>query len=185
MFERVCEFMEVDHERIRLSIVADETGAMRQHLPFWEGSSHGAAGLFTGDNRRATIKVSAKQLGDPTALVATFAHELGHVLLLCDQKLSPEAEDGEHLTDLLTVVLGLGIFNANSAVTFGQWSSGGQQGWSASRLGYLSPQMWGYALVYFAHLRGEAKPDWAQFLEGDVRHYFKAGMRYLAKDGAA
>lgn len=115
------------------------------------------------------------------ALVATFAHELGHDLLLGDQKLSPEAEDGEQLTNLLTVVLGLGIFNASSAVTFGQWSSGGQQGWSASRLGYLSQQMWGYALAHFAHLRGEAKPDWAQYLEGDVRHYFKASQKYLAK----
>jgi hypothetical protein len=53
------------------------------------------------------------------------------------------------------------------------------QGWKVKRLGYLTEPMWGYALAYFAWLRNEAKPAWAQYLQGDVKHYFKSAMRYL------
>lgn len=59
------------------------------------------------------------------------------------------------------------------------WPGGGMQGWRAGRLGYLDEETWGYALAYFPRLREETKPAWAQFLEGDVKHYFKAGMKFL------
>jgi hypothetical protein len=41
--------------------------------------------------------------------------------------------------------------------------------------------MFGYALALFAWKRGERKPAWAKYLEGNVKDHFKSGMRYLQK----
>jgi hypothetical protein len=87
------------------------------------------------------------------------------------------------LTDLLTVFLGLGIFTANSAFKFNQWTGGGKQGWEAKRLGYLTESMFGYALALFAWARGEDKPQWSKYLEGNVKYYFRSGLKYLEKTG--
>jgi hypothetical protein len=48
------------------------------------------------------------------ALVATLAHELGHVILLRPGLVKANEADMEPLNDLLTVFLGFGVFNANS-----------------------------------------------------------------------
>ena len=53
----------------------------------------------------------------------------------------------EPMNDLLTVFLGFGIFTANSAFHFKQYTTDRAQGWSAGRSGYLFE-------------RREAKPAW-------------------------
>ena len=55
---------------------------------------------------------------DPVALVATLAHELGHVILLRPGLVDRDDPDMEQLNDLLMVFLGFGIFTANSAFRF-------------------------------------------------------------------
>jgi hypothetical protein len=90
-----------------------------------------------------------------------------------------EAEDMEPLNDLLTVFLGFGIFNANAAFQFSQYTSTDSQGWSAQRLGYLPERVWGYALARFAIERGEDDPKWSRFLATSVRSYFKSSIKWL------
>jgi hypothetical protein len=115
------------------------------------------------------------------ALVATIAHELGHVLLLADGRISAsERPDHEPLTDLLTVYFGLGIFSANSAFDHFHEARGRHSYTSTSRLGYLTEPMYGYALARYAWLRGEADPDWADHLDTNPRSFLKRGLRYLA-----
>lgn len=41
--------------------------------------------------------------------------------------------------------------------------------------------MFGYALALFAWLRGESKPEWTDYLEGDSREFYKQGAKYLEK----
>ena len=50
----------------------------------------------------------------PRSLIAAIAHELGHVLLLGGGLISATRRDGEPLTGLVTVYLGMGIFTANA-----------------------------------------------------------------------
>ncbi len=45
----------------------------------------------------------------------------------------------------------------------------------------MSEEMFGYALAAFAWLRGESKPDWSRYLEGNVGAYFKSAHRYLQR----
>lgn len=106
---------------------------------------------------------------DPVALVATLAHELGHVILLRPVLVDRDDPDMEQLNDLLTVFLGFGIFTANSAFRFEQHSDNTSQGWSASRLGYLSEEELGYALSRLAT---------------NIASYMKRSADWLAHMGA-
>jgi hypothetical protein len=69
----------------------------------------------------------------------------------------------------------MGVFQANAALEF----SADSTGWRSSRLGYLSEQMWGYALARYALLRGEPDPDWASYLDTNPRAYLKQSIRFL------
>jgi hypothetical protein len=84
------------------------------------------------------------------------------------------------MTDLVTVFYGLGIFNANSSFVFEQWTNSQFQGWRAGSAGYMSEEMFGYALALFARRRGETKPAWSKFLSTNVRSYMKSSLRFIS-----
>jgi hypothetical protein len=147
----------------------------------FEGVHHGTAGLYS----EGTVSVEESNLDDPVRLIGTLAHELGHVHLLGGRRVSPDEEDHEPLTDLLTVFLGMGIFTANSVLSESYWQEGQVAGWSLSRTGYLTMDMYGYAFALFAWWRGEEQPAWAKHLRGDVHAAFKKGLRYLTKTGGS
>ena len=174
LVDRVCEYMSIDPDLIELEFFADES---REHQVFSEGQSEGACGHYKKRRDKFVIALESSQLTDPMSLVATIAHELGHVRLLGEGRVHGAFEDHEPLTDLLTVFFGLGLFTANSAFTF----DGSPQGWQARTRGYLNEEMFGYALALFAVMRGERSPTWSRFLEGSVSTYFKNALKYLEK----
>jgi hypothetical protein len=184
LFDRVCRYAGVDRSRVDLHWVTGRPDRMDRKL-FIQSEDAGAAGTYSafeaGGLRREIISLDRLNLRDPMTLVATAAHELCHVHLLGDRRLSRDEEDHEPLTDLLTVCLGLGIFGANSSVRDSAWSDSERHGWSVSRLGYLHQATWGYALAAFANVRQEAKPGWARHLRPDVRAAFRSSIRYLSK----
>lgn len=182
IFARVCQYMEVSRDRVVLGWYINERDALPRH--FREGRSAGAAGLYWSGPGPIGIELDETLLTDPTALVATMAHELGHVHLLADGRLSPDIPDHEPLTDLLTVLYGLGVFTANAVIRESQWSDGNVSGWSVGRQGYLTGPEYGYALALVARGRGEASPGWAVHLRPDVRSAVKAGLRFLDATGA-
>lgn len=181
LLKRVCDYMSVSRDRLELELFSDKSKEMRNHLPMFESSGRGAAGEYVSSAGQIKIRISTDHLDDPMSLIAVIAHELAHVLLLADGRISRERKDHEHLTDLLTVWSGLGIFTANSTFKFRQWSGGFKQGWESRRLGYLTEQMFGYALAWFAFTRGERRPAWSTYLQGNSGHYFKVSMRFLEK----
>jgi hypothetical protein len=142
----------------------------------------GTGGLYVEADGRFHIWLNAANLDDPGGLVATMAHELGHVLLLGHRRISLDEPDHEPLTDLLTVFFGLGVITANAVVHEESWSSGTLSGWTIGRRGYISMPMYGYALALFARERGEDRPDWVKILRPDVRQAFEQGCRYLESE---
>jgi hypothetical protein len=193
LFSRVCEYMRVDRSTVKLEIFPDETEELRRILPSWSNSGgNRAAGLYIHAHERGestdavdkwmTVAVRSTMLQDPMSLVATIAHELGHVILLGGQLISGAEKDQEPMTDLLTVFLGFGIFTANSAARFKQFQSDRKIGWSMQRLGYLDEPVLGYALAKFATERGEDKPTWPKHLSPNVRSDFKNSKRWLASN---
>lgn len=183
LVDRVCGYMGVDPARVVLEFFTDDNRELQSQLPSYESSGEGVAGHYRKRRDKFVINIEATQLTDPMFLVATSAHELGHVRLLGEGRLSASFADHEPLTDLLTVFLGMGVFTGNSVFSFRQWTNAFSQGWQTERRGYMSEEMFGYALALFAWLRGEDKPAWSKYLQGNVSAYFKSAHRYLAKTG--
>jgi hypothetical protein len=185
LFQRVCSYMRVDESRIDLEVFPDHVHELSTVVPFWRGDSDGPAGLYmsAANQSQYVIAVKSSKLKDPLGVVATLAHELAHVILLGGNLVDPESPDMEPLTDLTTVFLGLGIFTANASARFEQHQDERTHGWSMQRLGYLSEEMYGYALAKFALERGEDRPEWKKYLSTNVAAYCKQSTKWLS--GAA
>lgn len=181
LFQRVCYYMEVDRNLVELAVHPD-TDEMLELLPAYSvrGKSD-PAGLHFGQEgeERSLVAVRGTLLKDALALVATLAHELGHVILLDGGLLRRDDEDMEPLTDLATVYLGLGVFTANASRQFRQYQDDRKQGWSMSRLGYLPETVFGYALARFAHERGEHQPAWAKHLSTNLNAWYRRSASWL------
>lgn len=183
VLDRVAARMGLSPGHVALEIY--DEGRHRRLTPGMISQSvdkHGTAGLYLGDGEKEMIGVEASCLTNPTQLIAVLAHELAHVRLLGEGRLSREHVDHERVTDLTTVFFGLGIFGANSAMHFSQWHSAGWSGWSAGRVGYFDEADWGYALALWATLRGET-PRWVKRLRPGVRAYMKWSTAYLNGNG--
>jgi len=137
---------------------------------FSSGQYHGR-----NDNGKFEIWLETSLLEKPEDLIATIAHELSHVKLLGENRL---IENDEYLTDLLTVIFGYGIFNANVAFRFETSSDR----WGYQKQGYLVDQEWGFVLAHYAFLRGETPPLWLKYLRKSVQSDFKRSMKYIQKN---
>jgi hypothetical protein len=173
--ERVCGYAGVDPDLVELEFYGeDEENAMVRELGL-TSEGRGAAGHYRVENGRTIIAIDQTLAHHPTQLVATIAHELGHVRLLGEERVDPDRRDHEPLTDLLTVYLGLGVFTANAAFEFHQDSR--QQ--RTRRIGYLPEPMFGYGLACVAWLRHEPRPAWDTYLDTNPRVIMRKGLRYL------
>jgi len=188
MFCRICDFMKVRRSQIDFEVFPDEAAELSTLLPYWRGNHGGCAGLYVhpeDESKRMVVALKKSQLEDPLTVVATLAHELGHVILLGGGFIDHDVKDMEPMTDLLTVFLGFGIFNANCAARFRQWQNDRKQGWSMQRLGYLPEEVYGYALAWFAQQRGEHRPEWTKHLSANVKTYFRKSAEWLEREQRA
>lgn len=132
----------------------EAAAALARGAPWAETKWSGAAGTFRS-GEEVEITYSPNLLANPTALVATMAHELCHYLMA---NVAAEPPCGwaahEPLTDLAAVHEGFGVFLCNSAFHFSQWTSATHQGWQSGRQGYLDEAELGFALGVFCIRRG-------------------------------
>lgn len=131
----------------------------------------GSGRWIRGEDRNE-IKLSPALAADPVALIAIYAHEAGHEVLLGGGRISlARRPDHEPLTDLVTVFFGLGIFTANAAYERRPRPNG--RGKQPLARGYLREAALAEALAHYAKLRGERHPEWDRYLDPPVRR----GMR--------
>ena len=143
------------------------------------------AGTFALAGNEAVVTYDPASVNDPMKLIATLAHELAHYKLANVADEPPGGEDGhEPATDLLTVYLGFGLFGANSAFNFAQHQEVMSQGWSYSRLGYLSEREWVFALAVFLTLKRLAPQQTHRYLKDHLIADLGKAMRYLEKKPA-
>jgi hypothetical protein len=147
----------------------------------------GAAGtyqLLPADNGGwvAEIRYDVGLLADPGALVATFAHELGHYLLSTTRHRFPGGEDmHELLTDLTAVFMGFGIFLANSARDYSAQQIDGGHMWQTRRQGYLSERALVTALVLSELLAGRNPRDAKAFLKPYLAQDLDIALKWFAR----
>ncbi len=129
------------------------------------------------DGEPTTIWLKTSQLDNPLSVVATFAHELAHAHILGEKRMAADEEDMELVTDLTTVFFGLGIFGANTSFRETQSFELTSYSWE----GYLTTEMWSYALALYAWSRDELEPAWTRYLSPEVKTRFRQAMAYLAE----
>lgn len=180
LLDRVCIYMDADPQRVELELFTDRAdfslvNDRGQYMP-------GEAGLYDEGSHKTTIHLEASQLAEPMTLVGTMAHEIAHLRLLGEQRISADAFDNELLTDLTVVFHGLGIFLANVPRAwesdFTTWP-----GTDVRKPEYMTQPMFGYALAHAAWFRNERTPKWSRYLSMGARACFKQGLRYLWETG--
>ena len=141
-----------------------------------EGEKY-SSGLYwgKGEDGKYHIGLETKRLNKPEQMIATLAHELSHIKLLGEGRIK---ENNETLTDLTTIIFGLGIFGANAAFQF----KNNSDSWGYSRSGYLTQMDWGYALALYAYIRKEKTPDWINFLTLNVKSDFKQSEKFISEN---
>lgn len=151
-------------------------------VPYGEFSTRRALGTFSVEGNTPVIRYDPGLLRNPEALTATFAHELAH-LLGHSLGLPPGGEElEEHATDCIAVYLGFGVFLANTARHFSQFSDGQVQGWQSSTSGYLSEQALVTLTAMFVRLFGIA-PDMASVpLKPYLRTDFAKALKHLDRE---
>lgn len=177
LFRRTCEWMHIDPADVKLEFYQPT------HRPGLARSlvrpSLDWAGLFQLSAERNVVRVDVTLLTLPESLLAVYAHELAHQLLLGSKRICPDDRDHELVTDLTVGFFGMGVLNANEALTNSYRLD--RRGEERGRLGYLTPTIWGYALALCAWLREEEKPAWANWLRPRVRRVFRRCLSHLRR----
>ncbi|WP_207511991.1 hypothetical protein [Longitalea luteola] len=177
----IARQMEIDMKNINLEIynesiqeIQGNYGFSMWTIPDETSTEQLTAGLYFGKNEAGTFDVFIERnnLRDPEKLVATIAHEFAHIKLLGEKRVP---FNDESLTDLTTVLFGIGVFNANCA--FREIKNFIVRGHNT--LGYLKQREWGYALALYAYVRQEKDPDWINYLTPNIRSDFKKSTAFI------
>jgi hypothetical protein len=193
---QLCILMMVNPARIKIDLF----GGSAQEKEAARLGERRTVGHFHMKDGVAIIGLDRSETSDPLLLTAIAVHELCHVRLLGERRISSKRADQERLTDLLTVFFGFGVFSTNAAMRFAR----ARRGWSIvpqgdfddltlnaarhndsyNRLGYLRSQEFGYGMACFCWLRHETDPAWARALNPGPLTYLKQGLAYLARNSA-
>lgn len=126
-----------------------------------------AAGLYDEQNGNTTIHIESSEFMDLSGLVGTMAHELAHLRLMGERRVTGDEYDNELLTDLTAVFHGFGVFLGNSPRNWdSQYSI--WPGTDLNRPEYMTLPMFAYVLAHTAWFRGQPKPDWYSYLSFDL-----------------
>ncbi len=136
---------------------------------------HNPLGTFSAnENNEVTITYNPKIASNPTQMVATFAHELSHYLTGSAPEPPPGGwENWEFATDIGAAFLGFGVFVANAAFNFQQYTNVDSQGWQTSGGGYLSEAEYSYALAIFMNLKNIPYDEAEKYCDTNIKSYLK------------
>jgi len=185
-----CLHMQVDRQWIDLQLF---DGSAEKRAA--QSGTKRAVGHFHMANGRAVVSLDLAEAADPIMLLAIVVHELCHVRLLGEKRITADRKDHERLTDLLTVFFGFGIFGTNAAMRFDRRASkaviiprgefddrtlnAARSNDGYNRLGYLSSAEFGYALGCYAWLRRELDPGWSKFVNPGPLAAMRQSLKFL------
>lgn len=184
-FARVKTYAGMENWQCRLLPQEPEQPRQIDSAFTMENSSSGTAGTFSiqkneQDKHEAIVTFNPELTRRPHALVATFAHELAHYLEATITDPPPGGEQcHEYATDFLAVFLGFGIFQANSAFDFQQYTEGTTIGWSYQRLGYLNQYTLVYILAVFCILKEIDYVLVHRYLKDPLCSYYKKAVKEI------
>jgi hypothetical protein len=185
VFEQVASRMGVDADGFELSPQEPEIEAKLGPLAVVTNAPSGPAGTYrvSLDNKEK-ITYSPALLGDLEGLIATFAHEICHSILIRLAEEPPGGWDNEEfLTDLAVAFHGFGVFAGNSAFRFNQYvdHGTGTQGWGYRTQGYLSQSEWSFALAVRTIIADDSQEEIEAHCASGLLTFYKRNLKYLRK----
>lgn len=181
LFHAVKRAAGLEQWECRLEKGETRRAALQTGLATGVSSQKSALGTFSVEGNTPVIHYDPALLRQPDALVATFAHELAH-LVIHSLGLPPGGEAlEEHATDCMAVYLGFGVFLANSARNFSQFEDGVLQGWQSETSGYLSENALVTVLAVFER-RFATGSNASATLKPYLRKAHQQAGKYLARN---
>jgi hypothetical protein len=183
VFQRVKKYAGMENWECELQAQEPDGNPIVAPTIVVNNAPRGPAGTFsvTGEEeQKITITYNPDQVRNPEMLVATFAHELGHYLSGIAKEHPPGGEElWEPATDILATFMGFGLFLANSAFSFNQYTDVNSQGWSTQSQGYLSQYELTYSLAIFCVLKGIEISEVEKHLKNTLRSFFKKAVKEI------
>ncbi|MEP2669552.1 MAG: hypothetical protein ABJH04_11180 [Cyclobacteriaceae bacterium] len=179
----ICDYMGIKDAEINFHYFSDQPLELTDGISTTQNETgsklenKGALGTYSETGfKKYSIGLELGLLSKSTNLIATIAHELSHLVLLGEGRLS---ENDEELTDLNCIALGFGIFICNSIFSFNQWQGSSHQGWQAQRSGYIPEEVATYALALMAEYQSMTDLSWTQYLNPSPKKMFDKNIKYL------
>jgi len=181
LFETIARYMSVDPGEFDLVPQDESIDPKLGDLAIVQNAPSSPAGTFQyGADQRLRVTYDPASIERPMELIATLAHEICHAILFTTDDEPPGGADCEEFaTDLAVTFFGFGVFAANSAFEFRQFSDGVTQGWSTRRQGYLTEAEWGFSLAVFLSLKGESADAALKHLKPALASHLKKSLKYL------
>lgn|GEM_PF-6928972 len=133
------------------------------------------------EESKTLIEIPSLLLEDPESMIALFIRELSRDFLIRNQWLEGDEINHHGVVDLFTVLVGGGVFCANTTLK-GRNVQDGQfeisEMWKQS---HSPARIFGYALALASAIRDERKPLWASYLNPDAHQSWKQGLKFLSK----
>lgn len=182
IFEHVTRYAGMQHWPFRL-MAQTECSVTRPGGVQIRGALRGSRASPQGDvneAQRLIVVYDAALLGNPEALIASYAHALAHYL---GQTASQPPPGGTaywpQATEVLAVFLGFGLMFANSAFFVPVRSCGSCAGPLAQRHSYLTQYESTYALAIFSVLKDVESRAVTSRLKKALRPFFRKCMREI------
>ncbi len=181
ILEQVKGYARLNHWPCRL-IDASRYAITEVPQVTFEGARRGSQGLVpdtVDDANKLIIPFTPQQVGNPEALIASYAHALAHYLGTTANEPPPGGEAyWPQVTELLAVFMGFGVMMANSAYTF-RGGCGSCYNPLANRSAFLSEGEMTYALAIFGVLKDIPDDDVLRHLKKHLRPVFKKAVREI------
>ncbi len=184
MFEKVREYAGLAHWPCRLEPYSDSCQNETPRIML-QGALRGSGGIQVQDvanENRLPVIYDPRQVTNPEAMIASFAHSLSKYLATLAETPPPGgAENWPQVTEILAVFLGFGLMFANSAFVYRNLTCGSCQPRRIERAAYLSQYDVTYALAIFSVLKDIPNQQVLKHLKKSLRPYYKKALRDVSK----
>lgn len=133
--------------------------------------------LSTGGADGLPVGYDPALVGNPEALIASFAHTLAGLLAASASPPPGGLENLPHATEVAAVFMGFGVMVANSAKTIQVRSCGSCGGGQKGRQSFLSQDDVTYALALFCTLKDIGPREVLPHLEKHLRPFYKKAVK--------
>jgi hypothetical protein len=183
IFDKVREYAGLKHWPCQLS--TDQSCVTQPPRIVISGALRDMNGIEpdnVADEDRLLILYDPRQVRNPEAIIASFAHTLAHYLGSMAKEMPPGGEENwPHVTEILSVFMGFGLMFANSAFVYRNVTCGSCQPTTVNRTAYLSQYDITYSLAIFCVLKDIPARDAAKNVKKTLRSYFKKAYKDVSK----